>query len=206
MSSPRPSNYQDHYQVLGLQRRASSEAIQEAYHSLATRYHPKNRETGNKDKFDAVNLAYEVLSDPQLKKSFDESLGGGFENDAPSFHSEEFFAAVSGEAQCRLCILCLLYDRKRHKPATGNLSLRDLENLLTIPQQKFLLAIWYLKQRGFVRSDDKSNLQISVEGMDYLEQHLPSADSILALLKATATAPAAPGVESVPTDDKLGMR
>jgi len=203
MSSPRPSSYQDHYQVLGVPRRAISETIQDAYQLLAARYHPNNRETGNKEKFDSVNLAYEVLSDPQLRKSFDDASGGNFEPEKLTFRSDEFFEAVGGESQRRLCILCLLYDRKRDRPATGSLSVRDLENLMSVPQDQFNLSIWYLKQRGLISSNDKSNLQITVDGMDYLEQHLPPVNSILALLKATSESPA---TEPAPVDDKLGTR
>jgi curved DNA-binding protein CbpA len=192
MSAHGPSTYQDHYQVLGLPQKATTEAVQEAYQELAARYHPKNRDTGNKDKFAAVNIAYEVLSDPTLRKQHDDSLGGGFQDDAPKFHSGEFFLAVGSEVQRRLCLLCLLYDRRRFKPATGSLSLRDLENLMAITQDQLQLTIWYLKQRGLICSNDKSSLQITVEGMDYLEKNLPPADSILALLRATAEPQPAP--------------
>jgi curved DNA-binding protein CbpA len=186
MSAPLKGNFQDHYQVLGVEPRASSEVIQKAYTSLAARYSPKNRETADPEKFKAVNYAYEVLADPVSRKMFDDLRPRAERAAAPKFTGQEFFDAVDGEAQRRICLLCLLYDQRRHKPVTGSLSLRDVESLMAVQSEQLQLTIWYLKQRGYVVSDDKSSMQITVDGMDYLEQNLPSADSLLALLKSTA--------------------
>jgi hypothetical protein len=46
-----------------------------------------------------------------------------------------------------------------------------------------------LKQRSLVTSDDKSNLLITVEGMDYLETNPPTPETIMPLVKAAGLAP-----------------
>ena len=186
MSAPLAGNFQDHYQVLGVEPKANSEVIQRAYTELAAKFNPKNRQTADPEKFKAINYAYEVLADPAARKIFDDMRPSSDRDLMPKFTGSEFFAALEGEAQRRLCLLCLLYDRRRHKPMTGSLSLRDVEGLIAVPSEQLHLTIWYLKQRGYVVSDDKSSMQITVDGMDYLENHLPPADSILSLLKATA--------------------
>ena len=73
----------------------------------------------------------------------------------------------------RTALLCLLYDRRRLKPFTPGLSMRRVENILECTSEGLSFALWYLKQRNMVASDDKSNLQITVEGMDYLETNPP---------------------------------
>ena len=57
--------FQDHYDVLGIDPKSDSETLQNAYAELAQKYHPNNPDTGDQEAFDAVNAAYEVLSDPR---------------------------------------------------------------------------------------------------------------------------------------------
>jgi len=60
-----------------------------------------------------------------------------------------------------------------------------------------------LKQRSLVTSDDKSNLLITVEGMDYLETNPPTPEMVMPLVKAVGLAPqtqsAAPPAQSADT-------
>jgi curved DNA-binding protein CbpA len=192
MSAPPAQNFQDHYFVLGIQPDADSESIHRAYSQLASRYHARNAETADEAKFKAVTLAYEVLSDPASRVAFDALRSGPAVEAPPQFSGLEFFSAVSGEVMRRHCILCLLYDRRRKKPATPGLSPRQIETMVAASVEELQFSIWYLKQKGWALSDDKSNLQISVQGMEHLESHFPDAASILALLKASGSNGTAP--------------
>lgn len=63
----------DYYEVLGLSKGASDDEIKKAFRRLAKKYHPDmNKEPGAEEKFKEVNEAYEVLSDPQKKASYDQ--------------------------------------------------------------------------------------------------------------------------------------
>ncbi|MBX7057306.1 MAG: molecular chaperone DnaJ [Leptospirales bacterium] len=72
----------DYYEVLGVGRQASKEEVKKAYRQLAIKYHPdKNR--GNKEaeeKFKEATEAYEVLSDDEKRRVYDQygkaGLGG----------------------------------------------------------------------------------------------------------------------------------
>ena len=188
MSTPVSGTFQDHYIVLGIDPNADSETIQAAYAKLAPKYHPSNAETGDRNKFEVLNQAYEVLSDPSLRASFDQVKGIDHEAGNPKFTGAEFFSALAQGAVLRSAILCVLYDRRRVKSFKPSLSMRQLESILHGTAGELNFALWYLKQRGFVANDDKSSMEISVEGMDYLEQNRPSAEAVMPFIKREALA------------------
>jgi molecular chaperone DnaJ len=58
------------YHILSIKPNATIDEIKKAYRTLAMRYHP-DRETGNAARFNAITLAYELLSDPKKKTAYD---------------------------------------------------------------------------------------------------------------------------------------
>ncbi len=188
MSASVSGTFQDHYIVLGIDPTADSETIQAAYAKLAQKYHPSNADTGDRSKFEALNQAYEVLSDPSLRASFDQVKGIDHEAGSPKFTGAEFFHALAQGAVLRSAILCILYDRRRVKSFKPSLSMRQLEGMLHGTAGELNFALWYLKQRGLVANDDKSSMEITVEGMDYLEQNRPIAEAVMPFIKQQAVA------------------
>jgi molecular chaperone DnaJ len=64
----------DHYQILGVTRNASEKEIKQAYRRLARKHHP-DLNPGDKSaeaRFKEINAAYEVLSNPEKRKKYDQ--------------------------------------------------------------------------------------------------------------------------------------
>jgi curved DNA-binding protein len=108
----------DYYKILGVDKKASDADIKKAYRKLARKYHPdinpNDKEASSK--FQQVNEANEVLSDPEKRKKYDEygenwkhadqyeqakSYGGGgrqqgFSGDFGEDHFSDFFESMFG--------------------------------------------------------------------------------------------------------------
>jgi DnaJ-class molecular chaperone len=76
--------FRDYYKILGVERSASAAEIKSAYRKLARKHHP-DVNPNNKDaekRFKEINEAYQVLSDLEKRKKYDE-LGADWERGAP---------------------------------------------------------------------------------------------------------------------------
>jgi len=69
----------DYYQVLGIEKNASQDEIKKAFHRLAHKYHPDKG--GDEKKFKEINEAYQVLSNAEKRKQYDQ-FGRVFEGGA----------------------------------------------------------------------------------------------------------------------------
>ncbi|XP_022102546.1 dnaJ homolog subfamily B member 9-like [Acanthaster planci] len=64
---------EDYYKLLGVKRTETDRGIKKAFRKLAVKYHPdKNKDPDAEDKFVEIAKAYEVLSDPEKRKLYDQ--------------------------------------------------------------------------------------------------------------------------------------
>ena len=68
-------NNKDYYKIMGVQRDANEKEIKMAYRRLARKYHPDiSKEPNAEAQFKEVGEAYEVLKDPEKRKTYDQYL------------------------------------------------------------------------------------------------------------------------------------
>lgn len=68
----------NYYEILEVDKKASSEIIKKSYSTLAKKYHPdlqpEDMKQTAEEKFKLINEAYEILSNPEKRKSYDSLL------------------------------------------------------------------------------------------------------------------------------------
>ncbi len=68
------SDFRDYYEILGVSKTATEDEIKKTFRKLALKYHPDRNpnDKAAEEKFKQVSEAYEVLSDPEKRKKYDQ--------------------------------------------------------------------------------------------------------------------------------------
>ncbi|MGZ9235253.1 MAG: DnaJ domain-containing protein, partial [Anaerolineales bacterium] len=127
----------DYYEILGIQRNASSDEIKASFRKLARQYHPDvNKDGDAEEKFKEINEAYGVLSDADKRARYDrfgkEGVGnmGGFRDYTADFTDifEELFGRGFGFQTGR---------SSRNSPRRG----RDLQMQVTLSFEEAVFGV-----------------------------------------------------------------
>ncbi|WP_300614572.1 DnaJ C-terminal domain-containing protein [Trebonia sp.] len=96
MASRPQTERRDFYEVLGVPRSSSQDEIQRAYRKLARTYHPDvNSDPGAEDRFKEISEAYDVLSDPETRRRYDD-FGPDFRQVPPDMDAETWARIRAG--------------------------------------------------------------------------------------------------------------
>jgi molecular chaperone DnaJ len=85
----------DYYEILGMDKKASTDDIKSAYRKLAMQYHPdRNKSPDAEEKFKEISEAYAVLSDKNKRQQYDQFGHAGIDM---RYSQEDIFRGVDFE-------------------------------------------------------------------------------------------------------------
>lgn len=88
------------YETLGVEKDASEKDIKKAYRKLSLKHHP-DRDGGDEHKFKEIAAAYEILSDPEKRKAYDQYGLEGIDDDGAGARGEDLFSMFFGGSRGR---------------------------------------------------------------------------------------------------------
>jgi curved DNA-binding protein CbpA len=113
-----------------------------------------------------------VLSDPERRAKYDivhtRHKQARWRLAASAERSENDFEA---EQILRLTILELLYTRRRTEPDDPAISPLEIEQMTGRAREHLAFTVWYLAQKKFVTRSDSSDLVITADGVEHLEEN-----------------------------------
>jgi len=179
----------DYYEVLQLSSNAEPETIHRVYRIMATRFHPDNPDSGDRERFLLMTEAYQVLSNPERRAQYDLIRGTERRRPLPLFQARAFVDEKEGEVNRRLGVLCLLYAQRRRNPDHPTITLMDLEEVMSIPREYLEFTLWYLRQKHYVEMNSGADFSLTAAGVDFIEEHTPAQDILRRLLIGAGTSP-----------------
>ncbi|MBI5087241.1 MAG: DnaJ domain-containing protein [Acidobacteria bacterium] len=174
----------DYYELMQISPNAELGTIQRVFRMLASRYHPDNPRTGDIDRFLLLTKAYRILSNAEAKADYDVEYLAKRLQPLGVFGLKEFELGIDGEANRRMGVLCLLYNRRRSNPDRPGVSVLELETMMTFPREHLMFTLWYLKDKNLALQDESSDIVITGLGVDHVEANLPSNKILYKMLKA----------------------
>ena len=85
---------------------------------------------------------------------------------------QELIDTFEKESSIRFTVMRALYEHKRSNPHGGGLSMLQLQNAAGVGQEDLIFAAWYLRTKKFMFMNDRSVVEIALDGIDYFEREL----------------------------------
>jgi curved DNA-binding protein CbpA len=160
------SEFVDCYEILEISPNADSGAIERMFRYHAQRYHPDNRDTGDRLRFDEIVEAHSTLRDPIKRAQYDirHKNHSGFR-----WRLAEEAGGSKGtvrDVDVQAKILSILHVKRRQNVSDPGIGDLELERLLGCPAEQLMFHIWYLKEKGWIGRTENGMLAITVEGVD----------------------------------------
>ena len=158
----------DYYEILQVSSRADNETIERVFRHLAKRYHPDNLDSGNSAKFAELSTAYDVLSDPAQRASYDVRYAHVREARWKIFNQDTATSEIANDSRIRLAILSLLYVARRNNILEPGIGTVELERILSVPREILDFQMWYLRENSWVERLTTGQYAITAPGIDKL--------------------------------------
>jgi curved DNA-binding protein CbpA len=160
------SKFVDFYEILEISPNANSGTVDRMFRYHAQRFHPDNKETGDRNQFDAIVEAHDTLRDPVKRAQYDIQYQNHSTFRVKLAEEASDDKTVGRDAEIQNRLLSILYVRRRQNIAEPGVGSLDLERLSGCPAEHLEFHIWYLREKGWVQKTEMGTLAITVAGVD----------------------------------------
>lgn len=160
----------DYYEVLQISPHADTETIHRVYRFMAQRYHPDNVDTGNSERFTEILEAYRLLSDPEKRAAHDVQRRSSRQTLQETVGLDLPGEGPAAEPAKRQAILKLFYLKMLRSPTQPGTMVRELEEILQIPEPHLEFTLWFLRQKRWIVLADGGRLAITIDGVEEVER------------------------------------
>ena len=163
------SSFVDYYKIMGVRPDISPDELGRRFHRLAKRYHPDNPQTGNRERFDLLVEAHNLLKDPAKRSQYDNlykqvvgTNGYGAEGNGSGGDT------VGQDVDIQTKLLSVFYSRRRHNIREPGVPEMELERIFGCKIESLEFHLWYLKAKRWIEKLENGMLSITVEGIDHV--------------------------------------
>jgi curved DNA-binding protein CbpA len=161
------SSFIDYYEILEISPNANSETIERMFRYLARRYHPDNRATADRDRFDLVLEAHDALKDPLKRVQYDVEYRDRVSSRLELAEEAADWQGVERDVDIQNKLLSLFYAKRRRDPKDPGIGDLELERLLGCPIEHLGFNLWYMREKRWILRTDNGTYAITADGVDY---------------------------------------
>src|SRR6516164_4639695 len=160
------SEFMDYYEILELSSNANSGTIERMFRYLAQRYHPDNRDTGDRLRFDLVMEAHETLRNPEKRAQYDIEHKNHSSIRWKLAEEASDGKVIDRDLDIQNRLLSVLYAKRRQNARDPGIGDFELERLLGCPAEHLEFHLWYQREKGWIARTETGTIAITVEGVD----------------------------------------
>ena len=177
------TSFVDYYKIMGVKPDVTADDLGRRFHRLAKRYHPDNPQTGNRERFDLLVEAHNMLKDPAKRSQYDvlyhQIVGTpqSYAGDGNGSGGD----TVGQDVDTQTKLLSVFYNRRRHSIRDPGVPEMELERIFNCKIEALEFHLWYLKAKRWIERLENGMFSITVEGIDHVnsEHHRKTTTMLL---------------------------
>jgi curved DNA-binding protein CbpA len=156
----------DYYELLEISPNANSETVERVFRYLARRFHPDNQATGDRDRFDLVLEAFDILRDAAKRAQYDAEYRSHSSTVLQLAVEANDFDCAGGDADMQARLLALFYVRRRREVFNPGLGEFEIAQMMGCPPERLDFHLWYLKEKRWIARMEDGTFAITADGVD----------------------------------------
>ena len=162
------NSFVDYYKIMGVRPDVNPDDLNRRFHRLAKRYHPDNPQTGNRDRFDLLVEAHNLLKDTGKRSQYDVIYNQVVGPQLIYPTNGNGADTVGQDVDIQDKLLSVFYSKRRHNIRDPGVPEMELERIFGCKIEALEFHLWYLKEKRWVERLENGMLSVTVEGIDHI--------------------------------------